>query len=77
MISGSSTQYRSVLSGGSLRAFHRSTRDKSLARGLAQRIERRFRVSIDNAQIDDNLGAASSNLETREHVLEAGLLFGF
>jgi len=34
-------------------------------------------LNIDDAEIDDGIGGASFNLQTEEHVLEAGLLFGF
>ena len=34
-------------------------------------------LNIDDAQIDDDLGGASFDLQTEQHVLEAGLIFGF
>lgn len=33
-------------------------------------------LNIDDAEIDDDLGSASFDLETQQHVLEAGFLFG-
>ena len=33
-------------------------------------------LNVDNAELDDNASSASFDLETRQHVLEAGLLFG-
>lgn len=34
-------------------------------------------LNIDDAEIDDGIGDSSFDLETQQHVLEAGLLFGF
>lgn len=34
-------------------------------------------LNIDDAEIDDDVGSASFDLETQQHVLEAGLRFGF
>jgi opacity protein-like surface antigen len=33
-------------------------------------------LNIDDAEIDDDLGDASFDLETQQHVLEVGLTFG-
>ena len=33
-------------------------------------------LNVDNAELDDNASAASFDIETRQHVLEAGFLFG-
>jgi opacity protein-like surface antigen len=33
-------------------------------------------LNVDNAELDDNASAASFDIETRQHSLEAGLLFG-
>lgn len=49
-------------------AFHFS---ESVAVHLGYRF-----LNIDDAQIDDDLGAASFELETQQHVLELGLLLG-
>jgi opacity protein-like surface antigen len=34
-------------------------------------------LNIDDIEIDDDVGGASFDLETQQHVLEAGLIFGF
>lgn len=34
-------------------------------------------LNIDDAEIDDGIGSSSFDLETQQHVIEAGLIFGF
>jgi opacity protein-like surface antigen len=46
-----------------------------LSKSVALHVGYRF-LNVDDAELDDDASSASFDLETRQHVLEAGLIFG-